>query len=152
MGRLWPWWRMFVCSKLIFKLTERLRAGGDPWRTSHHVQFVCHFKDTLVLLTLTLVLEPEAAGICAGGWPFTPLCCPRGCTFPGSWRRIPSVHLRRSGPCFSPRGTPDRTVCVQGSPLSSSLSLALHEAISSVMLLDTQGRAWWGRQKARKPN
>ena len=28
--------------------------------------FVCYFKDTLVLLTLTLVLEPEAAGTCVG--------------------------------------------------------------------------------------
>ena len=57
---------------------------GDPRQISHHVQFVCHFKDTLVLLTLTLVLEPEAAGICTGWWPFVPLCCPGGCSFPGS--------------------------------------------------------------------
>ena len=49
-------------------------------------------------------------------------------------------------------GPPDQTVCVQGSLLSSSLSLALHEAISPITLLDAQGRAWWGRQKVRKPN
>ena len=77
--------------------------------------FVCYFKDTLVLLTLTLVLEPEAAGTCVGWWPFTPLCCPRGCTFTGSWRRIPSVRLRRSGPwgsSWSDRVCPKLTALV----------------------------------------
>ena len=60
-------------------------------------------------------------------------------------------HLSVSGEAVL-GGPPDQTVCVRSSPLLSSLSLALHEAISPITLLDAQGRAWWGRQKVRKPN